>query len=129
MNEEQQQRFIDFIIDFECTIKDFKAYLSTKENVVNIVFKTFIDGLQKQVEELKQDVDFLNQQELEFDVENTGKAYINNFVMVAESDIKSILEYIDNKEEIQKKDYDVFLHDFLCKIRNLKQNVEFLKTI
>lgn len=127
MNEEQKKRFIIFLTDFECTIKDFKEFLGEKEKVSNIVLKTFIEGLQNIIKDLKQDIDFLNCSELSFDTENTEKAYINNFVMCAESDNKSFLECISNKENIVFKDYNVFLGDFLCKIRNLKQNVKFLQ--
>lgn len=129
MNEEQKKRFSTFLTDFEYTIKDFKDYLGEKEEVSNIVLKTFIEGLQNSIKDLKTDIDFLNYDELSFDTENTEKAYINNFVMCAESDNKSFLEYISNKEKIVYKEYQLFLHDFLCKVRNLKQNVKFLQNI
>lgn len=127
MNEEQKKRFITFIIDFEYTVKDFREYLSTKEKTTSIILKTFIDGLQMQVDDLKQDIDFLNKDELYFDIEKNEKAYITNFIIGIESDIKSILEYISSKQDIQFKVYDPFFNDFICKVRNLKQNVDFLK--
>ena len=126
MNKDQQERFIVFIIDFENTIKDFKEYLSTKDKIASIVLKSFIDGLQNLINDLKNDIDFLNK-ELNFDTGTDDKAYINNFIYCAESDIKSMLEYIDNRQDIENKDYSVFFNDFICKVRNLKQNVKFLQ--
>lgn len=127
MNEEQKRIFTTFIIDFENSIKECQNYLNTKETVTSAVFKGLINGIQTIVAEVKKDIDFLNKEELFFNIENTEKAYINNFVMGAENDIKSMLEHISNKQEVEFKVYDVFFHDFLCKIRDLKQNVKFLQ--
>ena len=126
MNKEHEERFIIFIIDFENTLKDVSNYLSTKESVSSIILKTFINGLQELINNLKNDIDFLNK-ELIFDTGTDDKAYINNFIYCAESDIKSMHDYIDNKQDVTNKDYSTFFNDFLCKVRNLKQNVKFLQ--
>lgn len=126
MNEEQKQRFNIFIIDFENSIKDISGYLSTKENVTSIVLTTFIKELQRIIDEMKQDIDFLSK-ELIFDIGKDEKAYITNFIIAVEDDTKSILNYIQEQKYIDFKTYNVYFNDFISKIRNLKHNVKFLQ--
>lgn len=126
MNEEQKQKFSIFIIDFESSVKDISGYLSTKKNVTNVVLTTFIKELQRIIDEMKQDIDFLNK-ELSFDVGKDDKAYITNFIISVEDDTKSILNFINDKKEIDFKTYNIYFNDFISKIRNLKQNVKFLQ--
>lgn len=126
MNEEQKQRFNIFIIDFESSVKDISGYLSTKEYITSIVLTTFIKELQRIIDEMKQDIDFLSK-ELIFDIGKDEKAYITNFIIAVEDDTKSILNYIQKQKYIDFKTYNVYFNDFISKIRNLKHNVKFLQ--
>lgn len=124
MNEEQQKRFILFLDDFESVVKDCKGYLDTKDKVANIILKTFIEQLQTLTKELKEDIDFLNKEELSFEIEENERAYITNFIISIENDNNTMLNFISDKEEIEHKVYDVFFNDFLCNIRNLKKDIK-----